>query len=89
MPKANQAGAWGDLWLSLGSGWADAKLRVSYYTDAGWSAYTTWDVKHDGPRVWNQLPATTLEIAIERQKRDAADAADDVPVGWLLEYSDV
>ncbi|MCF2437112.1 hypothetical protein LV779_35890 [Streptomyces thinghirensis] len=56
-------------------------------TPAG--ARATWDVKHDGPRVWNQLPATTLKIAIGRQKRDAADAADDVPVGWLLEYSDM
>lgn len=40
------------------------------------------------PRVWKQLPAGTLKIAIGRQKRDAADAVDDIPLGWLLEFFD-
>lgn len=88
VPQANQVNAWGDLWLSLGSGWADAQLVVNYHTDAGWSTVETWEVNQGGPRVFKKLPAGTQKIAIGRRKKNANDTEDDIPVSWLLEYFD-
>lgn len=86
VPRANQSGTWGDLWLLFGSAWGDVKLGVSFYDGTAWSGVQPWDVPDGGPRTGQKLPAGTEKIAIGRWRKSQNDRLDDNPVSWLIEY---
>jgi hypothetical protein len=86
VPRANQTGTWGDLWLLFGSAWGDVKLGVSVFSGTAWGGVQPWDVKDNGPRTGKKLPAGAEKIAIGRWKQSAGDRVDDNPVSWVLEY---
>ncbi|WP_159048051.1 hypothetical protein [Streptomyces sp. WM6378] len=56
VPGANQAGTWGDLFLSFGCAFADVKLGVSVHDGNKWSGIQPWDVKDAAGRLVKNLP---------------------------------
>lgn len=90
VPLANQAGWSGDLWISFGSAWADAKIKVNWHDGSNWSTAQDLNVTSAGGRVHTgaKLPANTQKIAIGRVKKSATDTEDDIPVSWLLQVAE-
>ncbi|MFD4483494.1 hypothetical protein ACFWPU_46425 [Streptomyces sp. NPDC058471] len=86
VPAANQGTRWGDLFLSFGTAFADAKLGVSVHDGNKWSGIEPWDIPDAGGRVAKKLPTGSQKIAIGRWKKSAGDSVDDNPVSWLIEY---
>ncbi|MDG4857105.1 hypothetical protein P8605_02845 [Streptomyces sp. T-3] len=84
-PCANQAGTWGDVWLSFGSDWADVRLRVAVHDGKIWTLIKNVDIVAASGRLAEQLPAGAQKISIGRVKQSATDSVDDAPVSWLLE----
>ncbi|MER5302541.1 hypothetical protein ABT039_24175 [Streptomyces lasiicapitis] len=84
-PCANQAGAWGDVWLSLGCDWADVRVRVAVHDGKIWALVKNWDIVAANGRLAEKLPAGAQKISIGRVKKSATDSVDDAPIGWLLE----
>lgn len=48
-PAANQAGWSGEMWISFGAAWADAKIKVNWHDGTNWSTAVDLDVKHADP----------------------------------------
>ncbi|GAP50231.1 hypothetical protein [Streptomyces azureus] len=90
VPSANQAGWSGDMWLSFGSAWRDAKIKVNWHDGTNWSAAVDLTVTHAGGRVHTgaKLPTGTQKIAIGRVKKTLTDTEDDIPVSWLLQVAE-
>ncbi|MEU0738808.1 hypothetical protein [Streptomyces sp. NPDC006134] len=84
-PPPNHSGFnWKNLWFSLGSDFADVRIRVATHTGSGWTV-KNYDVQASGGRVGFQVPDGTDKISVGRVKLSASDANDDSPVSWLLE----
>ncbi|MFC4507018.1 MULTISPECIES: hypothetical protein [Streptomyces] len=84
-PTANESGTWGGEWLSFGSDWADARLRVAAHDGTSWVWVKHIDVVAANSRAVVQLPPGTQKVSIGREKKTAGDFVDNSPVGWLLE----
>lgn len=84
VPPANFGSAgWGNVWVSFGSDFGDAHLRVAAYVHgAGWTVINDVLIPADGDRVnpfGGPLPTATQKISVVRA------ANPEVPVGWLVE----
>ncbi|MFF3847930.1 hypothetical protein [Streptomyces sp. NPDC002328] len=90
VPMANQAGWSGDLWISFGAAWGDARIKVKWHDGTSWSTDKNLDVLHAGGRINTgaKLPANTQKVAIGRVKKSATDTEDDIPVSWLLQVAE-
>lgn len=76
---------WGDVYVSFGSDWGDAGLRVAIYN----SGSSSWRVVHvktlsAGPRVGFQLQQGDEKISVVREALSASDPGT-CAVGWMLE----
>ncbi|GGU14412.1 hypothetical protein [Streptomyces lateritius] len=89
VPQANQAGWAGEVWLSFGAAWGDAKIKVKWH-NGSWSAPVDLTVTDAGGHVnaGAKFPAGTTKVAIGRVKKNANDTDDDIPVGWLLQVAE-
>jgi hypothetical protein len=79
-------GPWGDAFFSLGSSWADVRLKVQMHDGTTWRPADDWDVKQADGRRAEKLPKGIQKIHVGRVKKSGNDVVDDNPVGWLLEY---
>jgi hypothetical protein len=85
-PQPNQTGVWGDAYLSLGTSWADVRLKVQMHDGTTWLPAVDWDINQADGRRAEKLPRGIQKIHIGRVKKTGSDVVDDNPVGWLLEY---
>ncbi|WP_242906333.1 hypothetical protein [Actinomadura terrae] len=86
VPMANQGGWAGDGYISFGSDWADVRLRVAVHNGSTWTTVKTYDLTAGGPRVGDQLPASSQKVSIGRVKKGPNDTVDNAPASWLLQY---
>lgn len=88
IPQPNQASpaTWGDAYFSLGSSWADVRLRVQLHNGTNWLPSEDWDVNQNNGRRGMKLPQGIQKVHVGRMKKSSADFMDDNPVGWLLEH---
>ncbi|MET8563527.1 hypothetical protein ABZV75_24170 [Streptomyces flaveolus] len=82
VPPPNGGLGWKSLWLSLATGFADARIRVAIFT-TGSCTFKNIDVKAGGPRVAFEVTDETHKISLGRTMRSATDRVDDHPVSWL------
>ncbi|MER6145187.1 hypothetical protein ABT174_35065 [Streptomyces sparsogenes] len=89
IPQPNQAydpKLWGDAYFSVGTSWADVRVKVQFHDGTKWLPAEDWDVNHGSGRYAKKLPQGIQKIHVGRVKRSSSDVVDDNPVGWLLEY---
>ncbi|MHA6764666.1 glycoside hydrolase domain-containing protein [Streptacidiphilus sp. PAMC 29251] len=84
LPPRNGA-YWGAVYVSFASDLGSVNLRVAVLNAAG-----VWRVEHiavlgAGPRVSVPLLDGDVKLSVMRQKTSAADTADSIPVGVLVE----
>lgn len=84
VPPPNGGFGWKKLWFSLGSDFADVRVRVAVHNGSSWTAQN-YDVSAGGGRVGFEVADGTTKISVGRAKKSAADTVDNAPVGWLLE----
>ncbi|WP_399088146.1 hypothetical protein ACGH2B_12830 [Streptomyces sp. BBFR2] len=84
VPPPNGGYGWKGLWFSLGSDFADVRIRVALHNGTTWST-SIYDVPSGGGRVGFSLANGTTKISLGRAKKSATDTVDNAPVGWLLE----
>ncbi len=90
IPPVGGGAGWGPAWLSFGSDFGDAELRVAVHDGVAWHVHEGLAVTDEGNRApWNgtdgKLPAGSGKVSIIRRPTNPADQGD-TPVAWLLEY---
>lgn len=83
-PPANTGANWGNVWVSFGTDFGTAVLRVAGYVHGeGWKIFPTVSVPANGDRVnpfGGPAPAGLQKVSVVRQ-----DGSENVSVGWLVE----
>jgi hypothetical protein len=85
-PRNGGAFHWGDSYLSFGTDFHDARLRIAVWNDSmqAWRVNDNFIVPANGGRVNQELLDGDSKVSIARKKMDDNDPGTQ-PVGWLFE----
>jgi hypothetical protein len=89
-PVEGGTAQWGPAWLSLGSDFGDARVRVAVHNGHTWAVWQdekAAEVKAAGDRWVLALPAGAGKVSLMREPRSDGDTADAVPLAWCVEYA--
>lgn len=88
-PAAMGSAGWGEVWISFGSDFGNAHLRVAAYVHGnGWTVADDITVPAAADRVnpFNgPAPHGIQKVSVRRVKTNPTDTADAIPVTWLVE----